>query len=619
MTERQESGSDHVPPQTNESDADHVQQVMSEPTPDQTRTGPHVTKKAVLDLCGEICKHFQTGLKEAIPTLTVPATRQECADALQTLTNKYNALLAALAPLRLRLESLAEIYELQQLETCDILEGLLSLEQMNLVEQNLSSGVAGPLNVAMGQFDSAMLQTEIAKMLKGQPQEIRKWWLFENNQSWQHLDKKQRREQTVAVGCRIPTLGIAKHVIPPSVASLIFSNCDLESCVALRQVNSTWYSAYNQSEAVLKSLLTRRCPWIAPQTGSSFSSWADCALVLVSRLKSKKWTVADDFNELDQFRTVSPINEISAVVLKKGQKLPENFSPLHPHTGSYCTHSCGCLHFEFAFLNLKSMEYTPQDPRKEEDEEGYHVLSETDEEIVIDWEGTIITLPALAKIDSISVDISENLVVVQGDTRTFVFPRDKCHYKHVLLVHLKRWNTSMFVVGDLYVRRDPPNTDQRYCPRSYHLFDPYTKRFVQYAAKSYAVPVASYNGLVWWLVNQRSFIPTFMDLDNPGKFYIRKDKILTVAKDESQHSFDDERPEGFVGEGNGRFVTRPTLSAFQVVDLETGTVNHIRGTTEKDELDKVVVGYENDKFHARYVSNTTWTGYMEEAYMYRYW
>lgn len=300
--------------------------------------------------------------------------------------------------------------------------------------------------------------------------------------------------------------------------------------------------------------------------------------------------------------------------LKRDEKLPQNFIPLHPHTGRYCGYACECLHFEYADLNLKTMEYLPDDPRKEEETPGYRVISETDGEILIDYDGVKITLPVSANIESIEVKVAKDMVVLEGDTTTYIFPRNNCHYKHLLLEHGQDMTT--FLLGDIYVKKESP-PDQRY-RFSYHLFDPHTKQFVQYARDSYSKPVASYNGLVWWIVNQRSLIPTFMDLSNPDKYYIRKDRILTVAKDSNDDPLDDEMPEGFVREGDNRFITRSTESSnFQAIDLDSATVNTVE-VPRNDGAENLFLGYMNDKFHARYVRDSTRDKYMEQSYEYKY-
>lgn len=586
------------------------------------------------ETCNEISERIRIGLTEAVPILPVPATRQEISAAVETYTEKFDALAADLKPLRDQLVQRARDYyfnrkhplalefrsmdrrrrELglsdQQMRKCRSLQRVLCKRFETVKEtKNLFA-------MAKGDVDSVLFQAAVYKIFAEQPHELGQWYFYENNVCWQHLNRRGK-EEGVVIADRMPTLGGgSNHVIPPSVASLVFSHCDLESCVALRQVNSSWYSFYNNNETVLKSLLSKRCPWITPQCGNQLSSWADCALVFVSRLQSKKWTSCDRLPTQHQSQT--PIKRILPIELTKDEKLPKDFTPLHSHSGRYCDYSCDYLHFEYANLNLTTMEYIPDDPRKEEETGDYDVISETNEEIVIDYDGLKITLPASADIESVEVNITKDIVVLEGDTTTYVFPRNNCHYKHLLLEH--DHNVSAFLLGDIYVKKVPIAKGKF----SYHMFNPHTKQFVQYAIKNINTkPVAAYNGLVWWLINKKSLIPTFMDLNNPDKVYIQKEKILTVARctnsiDSDDSADDDERPEGFSREGDNRFLTGETASsAFQAIDLDSETVNYIEVPLEGGPHE-LVVGYVKDKFHARYVHHAIWDGYMNKAEEYKY-
>lgn len=130
---------------------------------------------------------------------------------------------------------------------------------------------------------------------------------------------------------------------------MVYSLCVIESCVALSQVDSHWYSVFRHIEPVLRSKLVKRNPWLKLD-GKDLQTWADCALVFAARVK---WPCVAHVDELLSLevrpavpKPVTPV-PLKSVLMKPHERLPDNFEAMMPLQGGHCVYAhnaCDHLH-----------------------------------------------------------------------------------------------------------------------------------------------------------------------------------------------------------------------------------------------------------------------------------
>ncbi|KAG5358348.1 hypothetical protein CJU89_4875 [Yarrowia sp. B02] len=310
-------------------------------------------------------------------------------------------------------------------------------------------------------------------------------------------------------------------------------------------------------EDILKSKVIQRSPWMKPQ--AEMRSWADCALVFVKRIQSSKWTLVDHFRDISKKRKDSPVKDLLAVELKKGEKLPENFQSF-------------------------------RDTRP----------SSSEGEIVVAYGGFEITLPMQRPENVREIEVGENVLLVKFDADRYISPRDKLHYKHASVYHYAGGGFDVsvleggFLMDDVFVvgkapefkhgkKRKRVEKDRGF---TFKFFNTYSKKFIRCTpdsfAEAFANPVACYNGLIWWFMNDRDFVPTFLDRLS-GKLYVRKDWIMTAT---NIYHPTDVQEELFVSK-----VTLPVFTGSRPISVE---------------------GFSHGKFNALYMSEETEEYYEEQ-------
>ncbi|KAG5367332.1 hypothetical protein CJU90_3599 [Yarrowia sp. C11] len=189
-----------------------------------------------------------------------------------------------------------------------------------------------------------LLQLRIWLLLKDKSQEVQDWWYLHNNPFTEHLlyPKEKRPEvEFNGVGARQTPL-TSQPTLPLEIATIIMSQCSLESCVALRQVSRVFYQAFHLAD--LESSVKARCPWFRLE--GELRSWSDCALVFVQRQNNDKWISIESLSDAE----VRPLDEtqphvVEPIELELGEKLPADFEPVNRHTdGDDCP--CDAIHFK---------------------------------------------------------------------------------------------------------------------------------------------------------------------------------------------------------------------------------------------------------------------------------
>lgn len=327
---------------------------------------------------------------------------------------------------------------------------------------------------------SALLQTEIFKMMENQTPEAKKAVLVDHNVFSQHLQSDSLKTRPTVLLEEKQRGAINSAFLPPELATMIYSHCDLETCVNLRQVNAVFYSVYYHCEPMLQTKLRKKVPWFQLET--DISTWADCVLVFVKRLTgTTKWKTTKNISNVKVQSKPSSVKYVLARhVERDGGDILDN-----PPIGfrSY----------------PKRVDYNVGEAQVD-------VNGDT----VFQVKGKTVTLPPLAILQATEpvVAILGDTVVVKTATSVFVLPWAESHYNKALATSIQSGESGEY--------------------------------FLELALGI----VACYNGLLWWWGDSEprdDLVPTFIDLDNPGTIYYREDKIITVTDRQGSEFFQYER------------------------------------------------------------------------------
>lgn len=559
---------------------------------------------------------FDVSLDTPPPEIPVPATREQLTDAVKSLIKEHSQLVVSISPKRADLKSRWDKFQ----ETASAIKATY----LRMRKDGLNIGLYGGRNLnyleikdnhlevyqeAQGSRDGLLLQLQVEQMLEGQDDDSKNFILVETNPFSQHLSKCQKRPRVVLQKSR--QLKFSNSNLPLEIMTMIYSYSSLESCISLRKVNTSWYSAFEYSERLFESKVTQRFPWMCPE--NDMDTWGACALVYVARKKSKKWIPVNNLNTMYTQRKLLPLKQLVATELKENEKLPEGFEGLNDavlktpdgeldfHTLNFSIHNDGTC----------------------------KVVKEDETETVVKYKSKetpiLLTLPPGVKprrkeqYERVPpVAVHKQHIIVQCENRVFTFPRNKpLHYKNAFDQQFYTARRT-FEVGHIHAwesYRDSLNHNLS----AYEFFDSHTVQMREYTAATSAVPVASYSGLVWWAIKGRLLIPTFIDLEEPEKVFYRKDKIIGVSDQPERLR------EAFQQCKNPRFVTRKCEQGVLVIDLENETSTNVldphypldmptrsyyRDT--KNPPPRVIPGFIGGKFCAKYVDNEVVSKYEKE-------
>ncbi|KAG5359039.1 hypothetical protein CJU90_3772 [Yarrowia sp. C11] len=393
------------------------------------------------------------------------------------------------------------------------------------------------------------------------------------------LDKREVLTRDVLTRDGLCTTRDIPRDLPWPVAHTILSFSDLESCVQLRQVNTFWYSFFQQSESLLEFKVRKRSPWMSPS--GEVKSWADCAVVFVNRLSSKKWTTTD-LRALPRPTRYSPVHIVHVRELQWGQKLPVDFHELDfPSFNSGCSDPRELLQVEDCeqYFDLKGFRPVEKEKSKTVDSEKVS----QDKDVIVKYKNLEITLPS--EDDCVKdIVINKHSVVVQCLKATedvpyyFLFPIDKLHYKHA---SSKLVEGRVREIGTLLVHQ---------CDFDRHKLYHYSvdaQKYVSTGKVFKTAPVASYNGLIWWQEDRGIFaeeslplVPTFVD--EKGSFYFREDKIICLKLDNVLFGDDLRRTLFKQCSREPRFLYGHNITGVVLLDLESGIVTDLENPFQDD-------------------------------------
>lgn len=502
---------------------------------------------------------------------------------------------------------------------------------------------------AIGSQDDARVQILIQDMMmKGRrSQEIRDYVLTEHCPVLKSfVKKKKERQQRVQIDEKVKRVP-SNALLTPELASMVFSHCSLETCVQLRQVDVSWYTAFQTCEEVLETKMKQRSPWMKP--GGDVYSWADCVLVFVKRLskwKKMKSTSADMLMEREQ----SALKNVVARELHHGEKIPGDFVGLEPGCSDTCsktreTSLCDKMHLDSFTFDPKTLEF--QDSP----------ISTASNHVTRTWEGDDyvinckqgqVTLPqsfvlreVYARMNHKEIHESEKPKVKahkdylsasyydldQRKPVIFVVPREKPHYKYGF--DGTNENRGGFQLGDFFVTENTKNQFNFYQNQAL-LAHP--KLGVP------AVPVAIHQGLIWWALRGSTLFATFVDLETPDQMYTNKPWNVQLpdisnwyyytstgtsirdCKDGNRLTMDDSR----LFHQYDRYLTRKHHDhGLEVIDLNERRCWHIQrrqltydGWSNNDGLrqwpknnPRFYLGFVKDKFQVFYLHEKTVEGY----------
>lgn len=529
---------------------------------------------------------FKRDLEERCPELAVSTSRDSCLVAVRTLENHYHELVeqneiprkelqAKSAELALRRANLAAIYlrlsekRLSSGRTMGFVSRYSELlwnapnqmKEFELVEKE-----------AAGSRDPVVLQLQMHSMMEGQSQEARDWVLVQNNAFSEHLAKTVNSKPFVSLGVTRKLGQNTNGNIPPEIVAMIYSFCDLETAVVLREVNHCFYTSFGHNETIFETKVQARFPWALLE--DEIPSWSDFALVYMKRLSGGKWKFETEMNNLRPERQEIQIKTLICQQLEPEQDLGDTFQ------------------------RFESFRVGPNSPS-----EHITVVSHTEEELVIECQDVRLTLPPDYDPAALTVTVNrDHTTVLSGRfPDNHIFQREQPrHVDHALTYSSDNlaW-TILEIYGIKGLHR---------LNHSYAFYDRRSRTIHRLKPARSAHPVASYNGLIWWYMKPSSIVPTFFDMATPERIYQRPDKIAWTNNFTglAQHigNVYNYSQYGREPHGGNRFVNVRSKLGMTVVDLSTSTVTEIQpfggmGNVQ-DEEGEFLVGFSNGKFDVRY-------------------
>lgn len=345
---------------------------------------------------------------------------------------------------------------------------------------------------------------------------------------------------------------------------MVYSFCDLETSVVLREVNHCYYTAFRRNETLFKTKVLARFPWALLE--DEIPSWSDFALVYMKRLSGGKWKFETEMNNLRPERQPPQIKTLICQQPEQGPNLGETFQ---------------------RFVSFRVGPGREMEPT---------VVVHTKDELVIEFQDVRLSLPPHYDSTTLTVIVNRDHTIVEteGFADYHLFPRElPPHIDHALTYPSDNlaWN-----ILEIYGIKGFHRLNH-----SYTFYDRGSREIHRLKPARSADPVASYNGLIWWYMKPSSIVPTFIDMETPERIYYRHDKIawtnnFTGLAQQNGNVFDYSQYGREPHEGN-RFVNVRSKLGMTVVDLSTSTVTDIQpfgGMGDvRDEDGEFLVGFSN--------------------------
>ncbi|KAG5365778.1 hypothetical protein CJU89_0169 [Yarrowia sp. B02] len=545
--------------------------------------------------------HFENGLLP--PKLAVPATREQCLEGARKLKEKYDELLETTRSDRESLEkSLAR--QITLLQRVDQLSRQFSRKVRKAVDKATMASYRDKAEDALREIlknvpsdlqRSQSLQKSLQKMMEGQEEELKEWFFMEELSRFvSHVTASSVPKPEVEIGDREVSIVESRMEFSPECMSLVYSHCDLETCVSLREVSSEWYKVFRQINHVWRSKLRERNPFIEPGDGD-IQSYADCVLMFVARLK---WPTVRSLNDMQVSGDPAERKTVVGFELGLNEKLPSDFTGMMPFE-SGCTVACD--HF-FAMGEWECQEFIRDlwDLSSRPKDEPYEVVEVGEGGTVIKYRDIEVTLPPSVRPEDIvpftglnqPVHLGTMIVTVELlDGRMISIPRDDPHYEHGYIFNAP--GARLYQIGNVHFARESPALLHQKAIYRYRFADFESRKMIEYGAGRQVYPVAAYNGCIWWhlMAVPNSLVPTFVDLKTPERVHYQpKRAICGVSPNLFEQSFRDR--------DTSQFVVSLCDTGIEIVDLDRGVITNVIGPSEKPAA-RFFPGYWNGKFIAR--------------------
>lgn len=474
---------------------------------------------------------------------------------------------------------------------------------------------------------SARLQSGLLGLLVDPPEEIQQW--YHDKYLAQYADHIESKRSDIFK----PVVEVSEKrfdrptalSLPPELIHLVYSFCDVETCVTLRQVSSTWFHGFENVD--LEQKLASRNPWIRPEDGD-LKTWTDCVLVFVARLQSSKWTATDKPSSVRFSGKSQTKKVVIARELKYEEKLPVEFTGL---VGDWTckTGVCNHLHAHYRMYDgdriQRNDEYmlNPWNMEHKISHEAYQFVtaSSNEERTVVRYKGVEFGLPKRyadlivlhdpADRFQRHVTLLPSFIIVHLTNDTLIaLPRDaKPDFNNFCSMDTKdtRHVFPKELNGILMLEIHGPRN--KFCFVDFCTKEEGKARIKTIPADSSCSPVAAHNGLIWWqLYPSRgicALVPSFLDLEQPDKFFYRDDRAIFRSSPQS-------KAQGVKSRGWSKYLISVSGGdRLELVDLDTRHVTLITTPVPSEwpagegSNVQLFVGFQNGKFCARFMSPTT--------------
>lgn len=400
--------------------------------------------------------------------------------------------------------------------------------------------------------------------------------------------------------------------LPLEVMGVLYSVADLETCVALREVSSKWYTAFKMYGDNMMNAVKSRTLGLTPgENGCELQSWGDCALVFVGRLRNSKWEKVEEEDRqarssnriLTPTHTLVPIDIDAKLpsdytgLVNEPLQLPDNTSTSNVNQNWYR------LGGDYA-LNPQTLKFH----KVPEQVPGQFSITYLDNDIVcVEYEDSSFTIPNAMKLFTEIVSNHEALVFCCGETDTgYILPRQfpdfrQGHgfaisidsYDTELTSHAFRIKTSSFEAPIVLQKKHHIHDHSMVtCTHTYSVLDLHNSRAVVMISDSdvmstlYPEPLAAqFNGLIW---REKHFggalLPYFVDLDSGTWYHNRHVSIHTKTGEGWKQASESCNARRFVYRGREG-------EDLEIVDLATRCVINVKSLGNTDETVALFPGF----------------------------
>lgn len=423
--------------------------------------------------------------------------------------------------------------------------------------------------------NSELLHSVLQKMVAAQDDVLKKWFC-EHFLGTTQLVKVPDTKPSVSVLDKM-----SNFLLPGELMEMILEAADLEICVALRQVSSQWYSIFSRMDFAAK--VQARNPWISPKN-EDFSTWQECVLVCAARLK---WPSTQEHSKFNFNLEASKPQHHPLITVPLGfqEKLPENFVAMNERSG--CKQlACEHIHFDDIFIKISPWTLQEDDRILHEDPDPEYILR-CGEGVEVSYSDELPEHVLAGDFELwIPHVVSTHVIVQFPDHTAIVMQRDKPNFKDGIYFDLKD-QVGYGEVGEAFCVSKGVE---------YSIADFESKQLVPYFSGAIILPAAFYNGLIWLDVCRMHLVPTFLDLQTPGKLYYHPEKVISVR------SGDELYRQGSRSRDSSHLLVSCSDSDWKIIDIENSTVTDIMfPSSVTNTPPQLFPGYLNGKFMAYFL------------------